>query len=62
MHGYTQVRPSPEMYAGQLDALMAARELHLVDYVLGSENPELVAFRPHLAVAAERRLGAWLAD
>lgn len=60
MRGYTHVRPSPETYKGQLDELMAARELHLVEYVLNSENPELVAFRPHLVAAAERRFSAWL--
>jgi Ser/Thr protein kinase RdoA (MazF antagonist) len=60
IQGYTDVRPSPETYTGQLDALIAARELHLVDYVLKSENPQLVAYRPHLIGAAERRLGTWL--
>lgn len=60
MQGYTSVRPSPETYDGQLDEMIAARELNLVNYILKSENPELVAIQPHIVAAAERRLGAWL--
>lgn len=60
LEGYTSLRPSPEVYAGQFDTFIAARQLDTINFALRSNNPADRAHLDAMLARGEARLRAWL--
>lgn len=58
--GYASVRTLPEVTPEQFEAMVAGRNLLLVDDLLEQQNADLQAFVPTYVEASVRRLRAWL--
>lgn len=58
--GYASVRTLPQVTAEQFEAMVAGRNLLLVDVLLEQQNADLQAFVPTYVAASVPRLRAWL--
>ena len=58
--GYSTVRTLPQVTAEQFEAMVAGRNLLLVDDLLEQQNAELQAFVPTYVESSVRRLRGWL--
>jgi Ser/Thr protein kinase RdoA (MazF antagonist) len=55
--GYERILPWPEEYEGQLELLIAARALLLVNFLLSQDNPEARRDAPEYVQMTAKRLG-----
>lgn len=60
MEGYCSLRPSPEDYPGQIDAMIVQRRLDLFSYLIQAEHPAVRAMVPTLLERSEPVLREWL--
>ncbi len=58
--GYVSVRPSPEQYAGEIDAFVSARQVDLISWVIAQNDPNYNQYLVGMLERAEKRLRAWM--